>query len=648
MSEQILSKEMPVLLTRGEVRKLLCVNEKTIDSWLRGGRLEQVPGSQVAGSDSEALIALQDSSLRERFEKSIQKRGSVELAFELLPAVARFQLLQMMLDRGASSTETGEARQGRIRPVRRRPRQKLVRRARGRQATAARWESSEVTVQRQRPGRTRKSASRPARRLRASHARRRTGTGKRQRSTSLGQSQHEELVDMLFPAEKQRESQRRRPSPSPAKESGKELSALQSIADLSDQPNVAEEMWGDELLSLVRDVAESVADEIGDRIQVEQSVQPEAVVDTEVAGIDPKTMPGGEDEIWLALEGVEDTAILKGTEDVLFASTGEELDDQLAQPLAEPEIFEVELIGDQGGELVAFLVGEEVADEKVEEPSSDTREEPPRVNLPVEEPPEVDRHEDLKAEADSAVEEELAPSEDDGFLELELDHDEWMPAEEMVEALSHSPVFAAVEPVEPGAEVPEPSRSSARQYAPTELEIDELLTPLTEEEASEVASEFVSEEAAALYRVEDELARLGEVLEHHQEEEFAEFSEIRADIAATWEQQELVSASLTTIGKDLKAVKKEARSSGRTARSSLAVSRRTQSQIRRKLASLKLGGAELGFGSVLPIAAGLMIVSWAMTIYFKTGDLRSALGGLVLVNLLACVSMLHSKTGRFF
>jgi hypothetical protein len=231
---------------------------------------------------------------------------------------------------------------------------------------------------------------------------------------------------------------------------------------------------------------------------------------------------------------------------------------------------------------------------------------------------------------------------------LELEHDEWMPAEEMVEALSHSPVFAAVEPVPDDGYEYEYVAVAEPEYAPTEREIDELFTPLTEEEAAEVASEFVSEEAAALYRVEDELARLGEVLDQHQEDEFAEFAEIRADIAATWDQQECMNANLQAIGKDLKAVKKASRSCSKTARSSLAVSRRTQSQLRRKMASLKVAGSELGFAVLMPVAAALLIVSWALTIYFKTGDLRSALGGLVLVNLLACVSMLHSKTGRFF
>ncbi|MHC5064956.1 MAG: hypothetical protein ACYTG5_13400, partial [Planctomycetota bacterium] len=427
MSEQILTEEMPVLLTRGEVRKLLRVNEKTIDCWLRGGRLEQLPAS--IGSDSPAMIALQDAGLRERFEKSVRGRKAEKLAFELLPAVARFQLLQMMMDGGSGPSESGEPLSQALQPMRRRRRSRLVRRSRRAQASQARLESAERKIRRSGPARKRKSGDRRSRRLATRVSKRRSGIHRRQGSKVLDQGQYDEVVDMLFPPTAMPPKRSRKAIDKSKAESTEDLSALQQIAEVSDQPEVAEELWGDELLSLVRDVAESVADQIGDRIQVEQQVEPEAFVETEFEGIDPKSMPGGEDEIWLALEGVEDSAILKGTEDVLFSTLETEVDGSLKDAQSEPEVFEVELVEDPGGEMIAFLVDEEQAHVAPDTIAEEVGEGDSQSEEPAELEPEVGIEEQVSEEL--TEKESLDESGDDDFLELELEHDEWMPAEEM-------------------------------------------------------------------------------------------------------------------------------------------------------------------------------------------------------------------------
>lgn len=563
MSDLRLCQETPVLLTRTEVRRFLRVNEVTIDCWLRDHKLEQLPRPEQ--SDCEVMIALHDEGLRDRVRRRIEERGDVDLTIESLPAMARFQLLKMMMRTSRKGSQTTARGGPRMRPLRLDRRRRRIRRSRTATPRVARWESSPM---RSRKASSRAGATGKGRRLgRRRQFRSRLQRRGSQRRLELGTELSEQTVDMQF-SPKPTVRRRRMPVVQP----GEDLSALQAIAEASDQAEVVEAVWDDDLLSLVNDVAESVAEEVQEQLEHELEMAPAEVE---------------EDETWLALDGV----------------------------------------GHQDGELVALVIEDEAVESAV-----------------------------------NSEEEEL----DDGFLELDLGAMDWMPGEEMVEALSHSPVFAAAEPSAEGAAegAAEPSAERAAEHAvepaaepaadvpsPSEFEIDELFTPLTtgETEAQPESNDFVSEEVAALYRIEEHLAEIEESTVQHREAEFAEFAEVRADIAATWSQEAEIIESVGKLQKDVTVLKSGIKATRNSARSSLAVSRRTQTQMRKRLSNLGLiqvGGKSAA--AVLPIAAGVLITSWAMTIFLKTGDLRMALGGLVLVNVLACASLLHSKTGRFF
>ncbi len=49
---------------------------------------------------------------------------------------------------------------------------------------------------------------------------------------------------------------------------------------------------------------------------------------------------------------------------------------------------------------------------------------------------------------------------------------------------------------------------------------------------------------------------------------------------------------------------------------------------------------------MLLVGFGLLPLSWAATLYLKTGDLRTALGGLVITNLATCATLLFGRSRK--
>ncbi|MHC4850557.1 MAG: hypothetical protein ACYTF5_00935, partial [Planctomycetota bacterium] len=99
MAHTLHTEASRALLTRREVRRLFRVNEITIDRWLDRGRLMQVdkiPDDTDGGETEVAIFAVRDVELIKKLRARLNSMESLELAVDRLPTETKRELLRQV------------------------------------------------------------------------------------------------------------------------------------------------------------------------------------------------------------------------------------------------------------------------------------------------------------------------------------------------------------------------------------------------------------------------------------------------------------------------------------------------------------------------------------------------------------------------
>lgn len=660
-------EELPIL-TREEFRRAFRVNEATIDCWIREGRLEQ---HRAQGGEGSSVVGIFDDDLVRRLGAG---DGNEELATRLGAAVRRELSGLLRKQRQDRLAE----RSGTVPRVELRSSRRCKRILRGRKARPEmlRFENRTLRI-----GGRRKVTR--LQRTKASKTGAGTTLSRRRKVAGVEADQLDTMVEMLFPQERTKRRRHRKPK-------APRLPALEAVAEASSDPVLAEQLWGDELLELVGDAGGELARAVEETVAEE--VQAEHEVDEGLATVpDPEPTPEVEAEsaVEASTEGDSEgdpgsrwsaEEILEQTTDVVAVETAadEVVSEDPSGPDPEEEVPEVELTPPSGEDRLPLEAAWDLFGDLGEaEDFSDCVSPdyvPERAQIEDAVPAVVD-DEPANGGEEAEVFVDAAETQESQMLEAETE-------DLAIEETSEEAVAA-----DPEAEDPDLSAADvleAESSAELEAESEPEQTPAGEEQDSAVEAPMDADEEASDTEEESgdvELAEADadansaamdepEAETEATEEPVAEASEPeperveRADRGELHSEEELEllltgtpsAANLASVESSLNALRHEVHeghsrsdalcgSIDRVAASVLQLGDRIGQVLR---GWSPAGGARSSTGEqgTLIVGFAMLVVTWAIAFYLKTGDMKMTLISLFFVNVVACAGILYSRTGK--
>ncbi len=120
--------------------------------------------------------------------------------------------------------------------------------------------------------------------------------------------------------------------------------------------------------------------------------------------------------------------------------------------------------------------------------------------------------------------------------------------------------------------------------------------------------------------------------------------EIKSEVDAGNHRRDILTSSLSTLSEDMREMRLQISAASKSAVDSAASVRGMRNQMNQDPGAVAVSTDRSHEWPMLLVGFGLLPLSWAATLYLKTGDLRTALGGLVITNLAACATMLFGRS----
>ncbi len=426
------------------------------------------------------------------------------------------------------------------------------------------------------------------------------------------------------------------------------------------------------------DLAEQV-----DQMLEERASQAFSTIVDEVGAVPPQ--PRDQVLDWVGSEdGDTETTGESGQEDTLEATDGIEEPEVVEEEEVTAEVEEAEAVEDGAGDetLVAdeALVAEDALEadlfaEPLTEPSVEFGEETDSEFSAESEDTagDADEVEDLGSDEPEAVSEsgvvnELADAEEakgSAFADQ---------ADEVAAVFDFS---APVEMPEPVLEA-EAMLSMSLSESPASEDVpfgDSDIVPTDEELADLLASPVVlshgatnlladAETSSVLRNIEQGVEQLTAVVEGLQkssgESEAPDLQPvidaIRKDIAVSQESGVAMSKSLEQVAGQVAEIHTGVQATNKVALSSVSAVQGVRKEVERDLLVRRVlssagvvqeSSEDQGLGVTnLMIGMAVLLLTWAVTFYVKTGDLRLTIGALVMANLVGCATIIYTKSGK--
>ena len=198
--------------------------------------------------------------------------------------------------------------------------------------------------------------------------------------------------------------------------------------------------------------------------------------------------------------------------------------------------------------------------------------------------------------------------------------------------------------------------SSRRNYAPSHEEITALLQ---EHELGDLAREDAvdPEFAERIRQLDEAVVSLEGPWGSQVREPDADVREVRDEVRAVREEAVKIGETVASVGDRVDRLSDEVSASSRATLATVAALQDVRDQARAEPTASSPVPAVVHREVIVdegpaldrPLmwtGAAVLLVSWAVTFYVKTGDLRLTLGGLVFANFAGCAAILFSKYGR--
>ncbi len=123
-------------------------------------------------------------------------------------------------------------------------------------------------------------------------------------------------------------------------------------------------------------------------------------------------------------------------------------------------------------------------------------------------------------------------------------------------------------------------------------------------------------------------------------------AEIKSDVDAGHHRRDILTSSLSTLSEDMHEMRLQISAASKSAVDSAASVRGMRKQVKQEPGTVAVSTDRSQEWPMLLVGFGLLPLSWATAFYLKTGDLRTALGGLVITNLATCATLLFGRSGK--
>lgn len=121
-------------------------------------------------------------------------------------------------------------------------------------------------------------------------------------------------------------------------------------------------------------------------------------------------------------------------------------------------------------------------------------------------------------------------------------------------------------------------------------------------------------------------------------------AEIRAEVDVGKHRRDILTSSLSTLSEDMHEVRLQISATSKSAVDSAASVRGMHNQMKQEPGTVAISTDRCPEWPILLVGFGVLPLSWAAAFYLKTGDLRTALGGLIIANLATCATMMFARS----
>ncbi|MHC4811891.1 MAG: hypothetical protein ACYTGW_14755 [Planctomycetota bacterium] len=689
MAHTLHTEASRALLTRREVRRLFRVNEITIDRWLDRGRLMQVdkiPDDTDGGETEVAIFAVRDVELIKKLRARLNSMESLELAVDRLPTETKRELLRQVAgsseDDSVDDSPDDSVDDSEDDSVDDSPDDSVDDSEDDSEAgfpddSAGQAADQPGDVESTREPESKPKASPKARKRVKSRKRRkkkRLATESPKKSRSM-KSSRRRTADAWHEDEQDATPPERDP-----------FATLQTAAEVSGYPELAEALWDEETLGVLHDAAQTLAVE-AERLAYEEPATADPIPHEVVASEpteEPMTPEQASEES--TSQRVFDSEALDAEILDEEASCEENAPDEPSSSESLDEVVPREENADEDFLGEGFLGEVGTTDEvpsgespdQVARDEEDTDEDFLDAGF-LEEVEEVGATDEVPSEApcDETVLDDVDADED--FLGDEP-LDEMAPVEEYeqppLKTAAEVEQFVedtALETVDVPARVAVDVASQELEAAGIDLEVEEDRGPQVIDEANEpetwavsrqddVANERLllqaelaevkSLQQANLERME---ARLGSIenlveelcLSRAQDLNLeSTLEEIRGNVIVTQSRRDILAASMSMISDSVQDLRTYVSTANKTALASAKSVQQLSENLAKRSALSPSGGGKRANSKATPVlvlGVGILVLTWTLLFYLKTGNIYLALAGVVVANIAGCTTILLGR-----